>query len=205
MWDDGLMDLPDPIAEMLGHDRALADQHEVRFSVVSRPTGSGPESGLPDNHGAFDDPADAVALGRSLTGRNATVLADGRGAYWHTSAPDEINSELLRIVCRDKRLGPQEAEREHQREHWHHAIERLEADRRLAEAVDVIRACQDADEAERHLQGAPYRFTRPQVRHLLGNRRLELLTRQGRRRLHAELEEAVKALDDLGPPPDDTR
>ena len=195
------MVLPGPLGAAVASDRVLAEQHEVRFQVVSRASGSGPMDGRPTDHGSFRDPVEAVSLGRSLGGREVTVLADGRGPYWRTAEPDRVNSELLRIVCRDKRLGPDEADREHQRDHWREVIERLEADQRVAEAIAVVHGCDQLDEAERLLRDNAG-FSRRQARHLLSHRSLELVTRQGQRKVQAELEEARAALRDLGPSPD---
>ncbi|MGI9612464.1 MAG: hypothetical protein ACR2QO_06125, partial [Acidimicrobiales bacterium] len=72
------------LIEALQLDDAVARQHGVEFSVVSRPTGFRPPGGPPDNHGTFDNPADAIAVGRSLSGRDVTILANGLGAYWYT-------------------------------------------------------------------------------------------------------------------------
>jgi len=120
------MDLPASLLAALADDRRLAAQYGVEFVVVSRPTGAhGPSSVVPVEHGNFSDPLDAIRVGRQLAGHDVTVVANGHGLYWASNAPDEVDSMLLEMVRRDERLGPQEAEREHERDRWRDEIKRL--------------------------------------------------------------------------------
>jgi len=188
------VDSPTLLAEALERDRVLALEHAVEFSVVSRAAGSGPRAGPLRQHGTFDSPVDAVALGRSLGDQDVTVVADGHGAYWHSAAPNKVNCELLELVCRHKVLGPEESEREYQREERRHIIERLRSEQHFAEAAELVRGCEDVNEAELRLQEVPLSLSRPQARHLLINRNLRLLTRQGQRDVQADLNDAVETL-----------
>lgn len=192
---------PSSLSEALRSDLTIAQEHDVEFSVVSRTAGSGPGPGQPppDRHGTFADPSEAISVARSLSGRDATVVADGHGPYWHSADPDTVNSVLLRVVCRDKRLGPEEARLEHEREYWRDAAERLRADQQLADATDVARTCETFDEAERLLQESPLSLSKDQAKHLLTNRNLRLLTAEGTRHLSIELDNAARSLGDLGP------
>lgn len=193
---------------MTAADRELAERHGVAFRVVSRPSGQSPraalEAGLPyplpNEDGSFSDPADAVALARSLVDRDVTVLADGNGAYWHSGEPDRIYSELLVRVCRDKVLGPEEAQREHDREHLRDTIQQLSAEQHLPVAVDIIKAATSADEAITALQQHPLELSARDARHLvLARRSFRCITTEGQREIVAAQVEAVQALDDLGP------
>lgn len=125
-WEHVAMDLPASLLAALADDRRLAAQYGVEFVVVSRPTGAhGPSSVVPVEHGNFSDPLDAIRVGRQLAGHDVTVVANGHGLYWASNAPDEVDSMLLEMVRRDERLGPQEAEREHERDRWRDEIKRL--------------------------------------------------------------------------------
>lgn len=149
----------------------------------------------------FDNPRDAIALGRTLVGRDVTVLANGSGPYWHSAAPDKINSQILETVCRDKVLGPEEAQREHERDRLRHAMERLQAELHLGEAAALVRGCGTAREAELRLEAEPLELSHLQARHLVLNRNLRFLTAEGQRDLQAQLDDAAHALEQLGPSP----
>jgi DNA gyrase/topoisomerase IV subunit A len=110
----------------------------------------------------------------------------------------------LAIVCRDQRLGSEEAQRERQRDHWRQVVDRLRAERRLIEAMDVVHRCENSDEAEYQL-GESKGLTRAQATHLLKNRNLRLLTRQGQQEIQTELDSAVRSLDSLEPSLDDNQ
>lgn len=102
------MNLPAVLQQALETDTALAARHDIEFSVVGRPSGSTPpHPGPAPHHGTFTNPGDAVTLARSITDHDITILLNGRGAYWHASAPDQVDSKLLRLVCRDRALGHQ--------------------------------------------------------------------------------------------------
>lgn len=194
------------INEALLSDKRLAARHGVRFNVVSRPAGhSGVEAdelgrrGRPVQHGWFDDPAEAVGLARALTGHSVTILADGHGPYWHTSRPDEVFSELLEGVCRDKVIGPVEAQREQEREGHRATIRRLRAEQHLPEAVRMVQGTANWEEAINALQARPLELSEQAASYLMSRWDLQRLTRRGREQIAEELNEALTALDDLGP------
>lgn len=200
-WDAVQMSL----ADLLERDRNLAAEWGVVFTVVGRPTGLGPSSGPPESFGTFGYPGEAVSLARSLAEHDVTVVADGHGAYWSSREPDTVDSKLLALVCRDKRLGPDEAQREQIREELRDEQERLGAEQRFIEAVDLIRSCEDTEEARQRLEACDPPFSYLQAMHLLITLRLRRLTHHGQDELQAELARSRSALDALGPsllPPD---
>jgi len=187
------------LGDLLERDQNLAAEWGVVFTVVGRPTGFGPSGGPPESFGTFDAPGEAASLARSLAEHDVTVVADGHGAYWRSSEPDSVDSKLLVRVCRDKRLGPDEAQREQIREELRDEQERLAAELRFVEAVDLIRSCEDTEEARQRLEACDPPFSQVHAMHLLVTLRLGRLTHHGQDELQAELARSRSALKVLGP------
>jgi hypothetical protein len=180
--------------DCLQRHRELALANGVRFSVVS----SGPGLDGPrriHHHGTFDDPADALALARSVRDGDVTVMADGRGAYWSSGSPQQVDDDLFQFVLRHRQLGPERAERDERRQDLETEIERLQADMMLAEATAAVQGCRDRAAALENLRAGPLRLSLGQAEHLLTNRRLHLVTGQGRREAQAAVDRAVRALE----------
>ena len=179
----------------LSRDLELAKRHGVVFSAVGRPDGQSPRDGSPRRFGEFDDPAEAIRVAASIDGHSVTVVADGHGAYWHSDEPEVVNSELLARVCRFKALSPEEAERERLREERHFQRERLLAESRLAEAIDLTTGCRDVAHAQQCLERADPPFSTSQAKYLLSSLRLRRLTIAGKAELQRQLD-GLTAVED---------
>lgn len=198
------------VEEPSADDRRLAERHDIEFRVIGRPADYSSSAAMeqgqpfvpPTEHGSFSDPADAVALARSLSGQDVTVLADGAGAYWYSTEPERVFSDFLVRVCRDKVLGAEEAQRQHQREEHQLRIEELRTEQHLPAAVEFINGASSVDAAIEALQRSPLQLSQEEARHLLSKRSLQRLTRQGQAEIAEELTDHRDALTQLGPIPE---